>query len=89
MPLTADDYADLFEHHIAEAKNELAEKSLLDIQLETALKWCGRACAAADKGIEHDATEYAHEAVEHAALAGDDKLLDAIRQALKFYKVEL
>ena len=87
--LSADEYSELFEHHIDEAKKELDEKSLLDIQLETALKWCGRACAAAEKGLEHDATEYAHEAVEHAALAGDDRLLNAIRHALEFHKVEL
>ena len=67
--------------YIDKALTELCEKSLNDIQIETALTWCGRACAAAQLK-DPNATEYAHEAIEHAALSGHDFLLKNIRQAL-------
>ncbi len=56
---------------------ELRKKTLHQIQVETAYKWSGRACAAALLGRMDDAEEYAHEAIEHAALSGDDQLLAA------------
>lgn len=68
---------------------ELQKKTLHQIQVETAIKWCGRACAAAHMGRHDDAEEYAHEAIEHAALSGDDKLLRSIRGALSQFGVEL
>ena len=60
---------------------ELRKKSLRQIQVETAYKWSGRACAAAMMGRMDDAEEYAHEAIEHAALSGDDRLLAEVRRA--------
>lgn len=72
---------DPLQTYIDKALTELCEKSLNDIQVETALTWCGRACAAAQLHDEN-ATEYAHEAIEHAALSGHDSLLQDIRKAL-------
>jgi hypothetical protein len=75
--------------HIEKAISELNEKDLKDIHIDTALKWCGRACAAMSLKLKQDAVEYAHEAIEHAALSGDDDLLKEIRAALKFSKIDL
>ena len=72
---------------IARALQELKTKSLLEIQVETALVWCGRACAAALLGNPLDAVEYAHEAIEHAALSGQDGLLAHIRALLAAHAV--
>jgi hypothetical protein len=72
-----------------EALQELRTKTLNDIQVETALKWAGRACAAATYGLWHDAIEYAHEAIEHAALSGKDNLLRDIRAAMKAHGLEI
>lgn len=62
---------------IAKAMEELSVKSLYVIQCETSVTWAARALAAytmyASTGRPQwllDATEYAHEALEHAALAG-------------------
>ena len=62
---------------------ELERKTLNDIQVETALTWAGRSCAAAMNDNLADAIEYAHEAIEHAALSGHGALLDEIRTALE------
>jgi hypothetical protein len=67
---------------ILEARRELASKTKKQIEWETALKWCGRACVAWDLGLHADAREYAHEALEHAAVHGDLALLNVVRQAL-------
>jgi hypothetical protein len=75
------------EPYIEKALKELQQKSLQDIQVETALTWAGRACAAADLNRFTDASEYAHEAIEHAALSGNNKLLKAVRDALDSYGV--
>jgi hypothetical protein len=64
------------------AREDLAEKTLRDIQVETSKVWTGRAIAAKDIGQHADAIEYAHEAVEHAALSGDDTLLAIVREML-------
>lgn len=77
---------DLIDAYITKAQAELATKSLKQIQAETAKVWCGRACAASSA---KDATEYAHEAIEHAALCGDDNLLSAVRQKLIQYGIRL
>lgn len=74
--------------HITSAMSELATKSLHQIQVDTALKWAGRAIVAVRLGLLDDAHEYAHEAIEHAALTGDDKLLGEIRRAFKRAGVE-
>jgi|688.fasta_scaffold28429_20 hypothetical protein len=68
---------------------ELREKTLKQIQIETAIKWAGRAAAAASMNLHHDAIEYAHEAVEHAALAGDESLLREIRLFLQRHRVSV
>jgi hypothetical protein len=77
------------DEYIRRAAVELHSKSLNEIQVETAKIWTGRACVAADLGLRHDAIEYAHEAVEHAALSGKDSLLRDVRMALKAHGVEV
>ena len=75
--------------HITAAMQELSRNTLHDIQCETALKWAGRACAATVlKRPDVEAHEYAHEALEHAALCGDDRVLRLVRDALADYGVE-
>lgn len=72
-----------------EALTELAGKDIRQIQVETAAKWCGRALAARIMGLpERDVTEFAHEAVEHAALAGDDEVLRTVRIAFEEFEIE-
>ena len=75
------------------ALQELVNKSLKQIQVETAFTWAYRAWAARQLaasaridndihgaiGFLNDATEYEHEAVEHAALSGDDSVLGRVR----------
>lgn len=78
-----------FDRAIADAVAELRKKSLHDIQVETAVKWAGRACGASLLGLPEDAEEYAHEAIEHAALSGDDDLLRAVRAVMRRHGVEL
>lgn len=68
---------------IRKAASELQSKTLKDIQIETAKTWAGRACVAATVGLKQDAVEYAHEAIEHAALSGEEGLLTDIRTALR------
>jgi hypothetical protein len=62
---------------IHEALEELSRKTLLQIQTETAITWTGRAIAAYQiymqtRSLEDlmAAEEFAHEGLEHAALAG-------------------
>jgi hypothetical protein len=83
---------------VEKASGELSQKSLHDIQVETAYTWCGRACAASHKvasghpdvdRLLGDAIEYAHEAIEHAALSGDDAVLDEVRATLRAYDVSV
>jgi len=68
---------------IEEAIKELQEKTLDQIQRETAIKWAGRALAARHLASESevaevqyqlsmDHNEYVHEALEHAALVEDE-----------------
>lgn len=75
--------------YIEKARLELNIKTLRDIQIETAKTWAGRACAAAEMGIFHDAIEYAHESIEHAALSGNDILLREVRSTMKQYGIEV
>lgn len=81
---------------VSEGFDELAKKSLRQIQVDTAYKWAGRACAAAALSMENpntdyarDCLEYAHEAIEHAALCGDSSVLQHVRSALATYGVML
>lgn len=62
-------------------------KTLHDIQVETAFTWAARACVAARLDLHEDAKEYRHEALEHAALSGDDALLKLIRAAMASFGV--
>jgi DNA-binding PadR family transcriptional regulator len=73
--------------YIDRAISELQKTTITKIQIETALTWCGRACAAAVLGQHDDAVKYADEAVEHAALSGNDQLLATVRMALKNHKI--
>lgn len=80
----------------AKALEELQRKSLQQIQFDTAVTWANRAWAArrlaqvsAAQGdsnsammYSHDATEYEHEAIEHAALCGVDEALATVRQII-------
>lgn len=62
---------------LAEARIELASKSLKQIELETAFKWAARALAAyelwvgGDRAMFHDAVTYLGEALEHAVFADE------------------
>lgn len=69
---------------IEDALVEIQQKSLNDIQKETAYKWASRACAAYILNDKFRAHEFAHEAIEHAALHSDEVLAD-IRKTLKDY----
>ncbi len=69
--------------YVEQGLAELRTKTLRQIQFDTALVWCGRAIAAARLGVVDDAIEYAHEAIEHAALSGSDELLGTIREGLR------
>ncbi len=66
------------------AMDELSQKSLMQIQCETAITWAYRAWAAYQMQKPLDAVEYAHEAVEHAALCGDDMVLTTVRNIVAF-----
>jgi hypothetical protein len=63
------------------ALSELRQKSIDQIQMETAYTWAYRAWAAKELGLERDAAEYSHEAIEHGALAGDE-VLHRVRQII-------
>lgn len=77
------------EQAIADGLEELQKKTLRQIQVDTAYKWSGRACAAALMGRMDDAEEYAHEAIEHAALSGDDRLLAEVRRAHARFRIQV
>ena len=78
-----------FDMYIRKAMTDLKGKTLNQIQIETAMVWCGRACAAALLGAHDDAHEYAHEAIEHAALSGNDALLRDVRSELASHGIVL
>lgn len=78
-----------FQQYLDKAEGELSEKTLHDIQVDTAMTWCARACVSARKGFLEDAKEYGHEAIEHAALSGLDELLKLVRQTMASYGVIL
>ena len=76
--------------YVQEGVAELQQKSLNTIQVETALKWFGRALAARMIGRDdREVTEYAHEAIEHAALSGDDTLLKTIRATFNYHQISV
>lgn len=62
----------------ATAATELAEKTASEIQVDASYHWAGRAVVAyrmyhkaGDPAVRDQAVEYAHEALEHAAMALD------------------
>lgn len=68
-----------FQELIEKAREELSEKGINQIQFETSLKWAARAVVAYENSVVADTAsmalswlefgnEYAHEAMEHAAL---------------------
>jgi len=64
---------------VGRAFEELSVKTLRQIQQDTALTWAARFYAALRMGIPADETEeLRHEAVEHAALAGDIDLVQTL-----------
>ena len=77
------------QQYIDRALAELQAKSLVQVQVETAFTWAGRACAAQLLGLPDDAREYAHEAIEHAALSGHEEVLDQVNEALADHGVAL
>jgi hypothetical protein len=72
----------------SDARHELLQKSRSAIEEETAFKWAARAVAAYRLFVETqsrpwllDAVDYAHEAVEHAALADrTGQVLQSVRE---------
>jgi len=72
---------------LASTIQELASKTLCDIQYDTAITWTNRACAAVQMNKPNDAKEYAHEAIEHAALTGDISFIQEVYCALAEYGV--
>jgi hypothetical protein len=76
-------------------EKDISEKTLSDIQKETAWTWASRSAACYEKLAKTgdwkwktDAEEYRHEAVEHAALIGDTHphVLEEIHDALEKYR---
>lgn len=82
--------------NIQEALEELKNKNLNDIQIETAYKWASRAAASYQNCLESEGLkkmacfvigeEYFHEAVEHAALVEGQDLLSQIKKELVSYQ---
>lgn len=78
--------------HADEAQAELRQKTIIDIERETAIKWGDRAAAAyglaakseGDRRMQwlNDATNYRQESIEHAAMTGDIGLLKEITREL-------
>ena len=78
------------------ALQELRAKSMQTIQIETAVTWAHRAWAAKQLAstemaaghtadawrLSHDAVEYEHEALEHAALSDSDEVLPLVRRII-------
>jgi hypothetical protein len=82
------------EEHQRAVALELSTKSIQQIQREAAETWAYRAWYEyrlaqnspddVDAGLRayHDATEYEHEALEHAALCGDDAVIGVVRSII-------
>ena len=82
---------------VHEAMAEIRSKSLRQIQIDTARKWAGRAVAYAVESADPNlmgtddvraslmasATDCAHEAIEHAALTGNRRVLDEVIEAVR------
>jgi len=73
-------YATALEMATLRAMDELRRMPIRQVQIETAITWGGRAIAAKAMGREADAHEYAHESLEHVALADELDLQKLLRQ---------
>jgi hypothetical protein len=73
---------DILQGYIEAARSELKRSGMADIQRQTALVWYGRAVAAIELARPEDAREFAHESIEHAALAGDMSLVVELHRRL-------
>lgn len=72
-----------FEQLIEDSFDEV-NNGVEGVQYMTAYKWAARAVAAKFLGKDqHEITEYSHEALEHAALVDDEKVLKHIRTIFK------
>ena len=90
---------DLMQQQLAAATetaiDELHHQTIDDVQRATAVVWAGRAAAAyhlysqsGDLKMLLDASEYHHEALEHAALVStDSNVLNAVRHYLTVVKM--
>lgn len=54
---------------LLEARGDVASKTRPAINRESAWRWAALSVAAYEAGLPSDSVDYAHEAVEHAALA--------------------
>ena len=67
---------------IKDALVELDEKSLIDIEQETSIKWGARAIAAKRLGMDEAYIVFQNEALEHAAMVSGD-LVDQINAEIE------
>ena len=87
--------------NLEKARKELDEKDLLTIERETALTWGGRAaasyeCSLEDAGSDHpeamrcfwEGETYRAEALEHAAMTEDSRLLERITAEIEAYRAK-
>lgn len=85
--------------NLDKARKELDAKDLLTIERETALTWGGRAAASYECALEDAADDHAEamrcfwegetyraEALEHAAMAEDVRLLERVTQEIEGYR---
>lgn len=86
-------------HLMHQAIDDLA-LGRVGLERKTAYLWAARACTAQERGDHapspedrrywHEAAcEYGHEAIEHAALSGDDEALGDVREVLDEYGVRV
>jgi hypothetical protein len=54
---------------LLEARGDVASKPMAQIHQESAWRWAALSVAACEAGLLGDIVDYAHEAIEHAALA--------------------
>ena len=65
-----------------EALDEVQAYTMYQLHAQTAMKWAYRAWAANFLSLNLQALEYEHEAVEHAALSGNDHMLVVVRRVI-------
>jgi predicted DNA binding protein len=87
--------------NVAKARKEIDQKDLQTIERETALTWGGRAaasyqCSLEDSGQDHaeamrcfwEGETYRAEAVEHAAMTEDPRLLERLTTEIEAYRAK-